>query len=250
MLNYQLIERYGFLVIALEFMTLGIIFTIHGNLGITPISCPVYVLSLGYSPTLGEFTIAMHILFVIIQIILLRAKFEYIQLLQIPLGIIFGVLIDINALILGEYYPTNYIGKILFICIGSFSCAIGVSIEVTVKTVLIAGEGLLVAIITVFNLPLGKTKIVFDVSLLLISVVISLYLFQEIKGVREGTVLAAFLVGFFTGYIKPVIGPVLINILYRNNPEKKGEKDFNNKLFVEYCSDKIEQNKLDNILVN
>ena len=68
MLNYQLIERYGFLVIALEFMTLGIIFTIHGNLGITPISCPVYVLSLGFSPTLGEFTIAMHILFVIIQI--------------------------------------------------------------------------------------------------------------------------------------------------------------------------------------
>ena len=97
---------------------------------------------------------------------------QNIQLLQIPLGIIFGVLIDINALILGEYYPTNYIGKILFICIGSFSCAIGVSIEVTVKTVLIAGEGLLVAIITVFNLPLGKTKIGFDVSLLLISVVI------------------------------------------------------------------------------
>ena len=55
---------------------------------------------------------------------------------------------------------------------------------------------------------------------------------------------------FFTGYIKPVIGPVLINILYRNNQEKKGEKDFNNKLFIEYCSDKIEQNKLDNILVN
>ena len=120
----------------------------------------------------------------------------------------------------------------------------------TVKTVLIAGEGLLVAIITVFNLPLGKTKIVFDVSLLLISVVISLYLFQEIKGVREGTVLAAFLVGFFTGYIKPVIGPVLINILYRNNPEKKGEQYFNNNLFIEPNDDTLEQNKLDNILVN
>ena len=248
MLNYQLIERYGFLVIALEFMTLGIIFTIHGNLGITPISCPVYVLSLGFSPPLGEFTIAMHVLFVLIQILLLRSKFEYIQLLQIPLGIIFGVLIDLNALLLGNYYPTKYLGKILFICIGSLSCAIGVSIEVTVKTVLIAGEGLLVAIITVFDLPLGKTKVAFDVSLLLISIVISLYLFKKIKGVREGTVIAAFLVGFFTGYIKPVIGPVIINILYRKNPEKKGEKDFNNNLFIE-CENKIEQNKLDNILV-
>ena len=226
-----------------------IIFTIHGNLGITPISCPVYVLSLGFSPTLGEFTIAMHVLFVLIQILLLRSKFEYIQLLQIPLGIIFGVLIDLNALLLGNYYPTKYLGKILFICIGSFSCAIGVSIEVTVKTVLIAGEGLLVAIITVFDLPLGKTKVAFDVSLLLISIVISLYLFKEIKGVREGTVIAAFLVGFFTGYIKPIIGPVIINILYRKNPEKKGEKDFNNNLFIECHEDKIEQNKLDNILV-
>ena len=133
MLNYQLIESYCFLVIALEFMTFGIIFSIHGNLGITPISCPVYVLSLGFSPTLGQFTIAMHVLFIIIQIILLRSKFEYIQLLQLPLGILFGVLLDINALIMGDYYPSTYFGKILFICIGSFSCAISVSIEVTVK---------------------------------------------------------------------------------------------------------------------
>ena len=249
MLNYQLIERYGILVIALEFMTMGIIFTIHGNLGITPISCPVYVLSLGFSPTLGEFTIAMHVLFVIIQIILLRTKFEYIQLLQIPLGIIFGILIDVNNYIMGNIYPSSYFGKLIFICIGSFSCAIGVSIEVTVKTVLIAGEGLLLAIITVFNLPLGKTKIAFDSSLLLISVIISLYLFGEIKGVREGTIIAAFLVGFFAGYTTPVIAPFLLNILYRNSPEKKGEKEFNNNLFIENIDDRIEQNKLDNILI-
>ena len=249
MLNYQLIERYGILVIALEFMTMGIIFTIHGNLGITPISCPVYVLSLGFSPTLGEFTIAMHVLFVIIQIILLRKKFEYIQLLQIPLGIIFGILIDANNYIMGNLYPSSYFGKLIFICIGSFSCAIGVSIEVTVKTVLIAGEGLLLAIITVFNLPLGKTKIAFDSSLLLISVIISLYLFGEIKGIREGTIIAAFLVGFFAGYTTPVIGPFLLNILYRNYPEKRGEKGFNNNLFIEIIDDKLEQNKLDNILI-
>lgn len=249
MLNYQLIERYGILVFALEFMTLGIIFTIHGNLGITPISCPVYVLSLGFSPTLGEFTIAMHVLFVIIQIILLRSKFEYIQLLQIPLGIIFGILIDINNYIMGNLYPSSYFGKLIFICIGSFSCAIGVSIEVTVKTVLIAGEGLLLAIITVFDLPLGKTKIAFDSSLLLISVIISLYLFGEIRGVREGTIIAAFLVGFFAGYTTPVIGPFLLNILYRNCPEKRGEKEFNNNLFVDNCDDNLEQKKLDNILV-
>ena len=249
MLNYQLIERYGILLFALEFMTLGIIFTIQGNLGITPISCPVYVLSLGLTPTLGEFTIAMHVLFVIIQIILLRSKFEYIQLLQIPLGIVFGILIDLNNYIMGNLYPSSYFGKLIFICIGSFSCAIGVSIEVTVKTVLIAGEGLLLAIITVFDLPLGKTKIAFDSSLLLISIIISLYLFGEIRGIREGTIISACLVGFFAGYTTPVIRPFLLNILYRNCPEKRGEKEFNNNLFIENINEKLEQNKLDSILV-
>ena len=249
MINFQLIERYGILIIALEFMTMGIIFTVHADLGITPISCPVYVLSLGYTPTLGEFTIAMHVLFVIIQIILLRSKFEYIQLLQIPLGIIFGILIDINNYIMGNYYPSTYLGKLIFILLGSISCAIGVSIEVTVKTVLIAGEGLLLAIITVFSLPLGKTKIVFDTTLVLISIIISFHLFREIKGVREGTLLAAFLVGFFAGYTTPVIGPFLLNILYRNSPEKKGEKEFNNSLFIDDSKNVIEQKKLDNILI-
>ena len=150
---------------------------------------------------------------------------------------------------MGNLYPSSYFGKLIFICIGSFSCAIGVSIEVTVKTVLIAGEGLLLAIITVFNLPLGKTKIAFDTSLLLISVIISLYLFGEIKGIREGTIISAFLVGFFAGYTTPVIGPFLLYILYRNYPEKRGEKGFTNNLFIDKIDDKLEQNKLDNILI-
>ena len=245
MLNNQLIERYVILIIGLEFMTLGIIFTIHGNLGITPISCPVYVLSLGYSPTLGEFTISMHVVFILIQILLLRSKFQYIQLLQIPLAIVFGLLLDMNNYFMGDYYPLSYIGKLLFICIGSFLCGVGVSIEVTVKTVINAGEGLLLAIITVFNLPLDKTKIGFDITLLIISIIISLHLFGEIKGVREGTIISAFLVGFFAGKINPILGPFIMNILYRNFPEKKGEQEFNNNLFIE----KNEDNKLNNILI-
>ena len=76
-----------------------------------------------------------------------------------------------------------------------------------------------------------------------------MYLFREIKGIREGTVISAFLVGFFSGYTTPVIGPFVLNILYRNFPEKREEKQFNNNLFIESLDDKLEQNKLDNILV-
>ena len=240
-LNRQLIERYLLLIVALEFMTLGIIFTVHAELGITPISCPVYVLSLKFSPTLGEFTTGMHVLFVLLQIILLRDKYEKIQLFQLVIGVVFGLLIDFNNLLLGNIYPTSYITRIIFVCIGSFSIAIGVVFEFVIKTIIVAGEGLVFAIITVTNWPLNKTKIGFDLSLLFISVVLSLYYFGDIVGIREGTVISALLVGYFAGIIKPFVMPKLIDFIYRKCPEKKNEKHFNDSLFI-YDDDDINNN--------
>ena len=232
-LNTQLIERYLFLVLALEFIALGIVCTVHAELGITPISCPVYVLSLKFTPTLGEFTIAMHILFIILQIILLRNKYEKLQLFQVVIGIVFGVLIDITNFFFGNIYPSYYLIKIIFICIGSMCIAIGVVIELVIKTIVTAGEGIVFAIITVSNWPLDKTKIGFDLSLLFISITLSLYYFRDITGVREGTLISALLVGYIAGIIKPFIQPRLINFIYRKCPEKKNEKDYNNAIFID-----------------
>ena len=232
-INRQLIDRYLLLVVALEFMTLGIIFTVHAELGITPISCPVYVLSLKFTPTLGQFTIAMHVVFVLLQIILLRDKYEKIQLFQLVIGTVFGVLIDFNNLLLGNIYPTKYLTRLIFIIIGSFCISVGVVFELIIKTIIVAGEGLVFAIITVTSWPLDKTKIGFDLTLLFISIVLSLYYFKDITGIREGTLLSALMVGYFAGLIKPFIQPRLINFIYRNCPEKKNEEHYNNALFID-----------------
>ena len=78
----EIVERYGMLVTGLFFMALGIACCIRADLGITPISCPPYVLSLGLSPTVGQFTIAMHVVFVLLQVLILRKDFQKLQYMQ------------------------------------------------------------------------------------------------------------------------------------------------------------------------
>lgn len=233
MLNMQLIERYILFLISLEFMSLGIAFTIHANLGVTSISALPYVLSLGLPPSVGQFNMMLHALFVIIQICLLRNKFEKKQLLQIIIGIIFGSFIDLNNHLLKKINSKIYIIQIILVLIGSFLLAFGITIQVFIKTINSAAEGFLITLVNVFNLPFGKTKVALDITLLIFAVIFSLILLKRIEGVREGTVLSSFGIGYFAGILKPRIGDYIINFLYRNFPERKGEENFNNNFFVD-----------------
>ena len=69
-----LAKRYIFLCFGLALMALGIGFSVKAKLGTSPISSLPYVVSL-FSPfTIGQATIAMHCVFIAMQIALLRRR--------------------------------------------------------------------------------------------------------------------------------------------------------------------------------
>jgi uncharacterized membrane protein YczE len=53
-----------------------------------------------------------------------------------------------------------------------------------------------------FHKDFGKTKVVFDTSMAIIAGVIGLVLFHKLAGVREGTIIAALLVGMIARFLK------------------------------------------------
>ena len=55
------------LIVALFIMSLGIALSAKANLGVSPISCTPYVLSLALPLTMGTVTILMHLSFVAVQ---------------------------------------------------------------------------------------------------------------------------------------------------------------------------------------
>ena len=205
----EIVERYGMLVTGLFFMALGIAFCIRADLGITPISCPPYVLSLGLSPTVGQFTIAMHVVFVLLQVLILRKDFQKLQYMQVGIGVIFGFFVDFAVWLTGWMVPGIYLMKLLLVVAGSVLVAVGIVFQVSANVMFCAGEGLMLTLAKIWKQPFSRVKIGFDCTLIIISIIFSFILFGEIRGVREGTILSAFLVGFFVGKIQPRAGFLL-----------------------------------------
>lgn len=194
------LKRYLFFVFGLMVMAFGVALSVKANLGTSPISSLPYALSVVFPLTIGQFTILMHIVFILLQIALLRKNFDWIQLMQLPAAVLFGIFTDFAMNLLLWVSPTGYPEQWLFALLSCVIVALGVSIEVVANVVMLAGEGMVKAIAQVSGREFGKTKIVFDSLLVLIAVVFSLLSMHQIQGVREGTLAAALSVGYLSRF--------------------------------------------------
>ena len=175
-------------------MAFGVGFSIKGNLGTSPISSLPYVTGQISGLTVGTTTIVMHCVLILLQILILRKQYKWVQLLQLPIAFLFGLMTDLAVGALSFLHPAGYIQQWLLCGIGIVLVAVGVSFEVTANVTTLAGEGFVLAVCKVCPIKFGTMKVCFDVSLVVISCILSIFFLHGIYGVREGTA-AAVLVG-------------------------------------------------------
>lgn len=192
----SLIKRYILLLAGLTVMAFGVAFSIKGNLGTSPISSVPYAVSRFTPLTVGTATIVMHCVFIVIQIAVLRKKYQLIQLMQLPVAFFFGYLTDFGVWAVQGLSCVNYMQQWLACLVGILLVAIGVSMEVKAGVVVLAGEGVVLALCQVIpKAKFGYMKVGFDVTLVAAACVLSLLFTGQVQGVREGTVAAAVFVG-------------------------------------------------------
>lgn len=206
MTKNELIRRYIFLLVGLFVNALGVALITKGDLGTSPITSVPYTLSLGFAPTMGMFTFIMNLFLVVIQIILLKKDFKLSALLQIPAVFLFSAFIDLTMYMFNWLSPESYPSKFILLIIGCFVLGFGVFMEMEANVIMLPGEATVRAVTKVTGSDFGKTKIAFDSSMTLIAVIISFVLFHKLCGVREGTVIAAFAVGFTAKMLKRYLG--------------------------------------------
>ena len=80
--------------------------------------------------------------------------------------------------------------------IGCVILGFGVYTEVLADVAMLPGESFVRAVSSTWKTEFGSTKVAFDVSLTVIAAVLSLIFSHRLDGVREGTIIAALLVGF------------------------------------------------------
>lgn len=195
------LKRYLIFLVGLFVNSLGVSLITKANLGTSPISSIPYVLSLNFPFTLGNFTILFSIFLIVLQLIILRKNFKLEHILQIPVSIIFGYFIDLTMILFSWVNPEAYIMKIVYLLIGCLILGVGVYMEVLADVVMLPGESFVRAIVLTWKTNFGTTKICFDVSMSVIAAVLSFVFAGRLAGVREGTVIAALLVGFIARLI-------------------------------------------------
>ena len=210
----ELVKRYLIFIVGLFINSIGVALITRADLGTSPISSIPYTLSLSFTPTIGQFTIIFSLLLILIQIGIEKKSYEKIQLLQIPVSIAFGYFIDFSMdYIVFWITPENYLQKILFLLIGCLILGFGVYIEVFANVVMLPGEGVVRSITKKFGTNFGTTKIFMDTAMSIAALLISVILTHQIQGIREGTIIAALLVGYISKCYGRLLLPISRKIL-------------------------------------
>lgn len=190
-------KRYVLFVISLFISALGVAFTKHGELGVSPISSVANVMSIKLDFfSLGIWLIIWNCVLILGQILILRKKFKPIQLLQIPLSFLFGYFTDFGLRLVGFIPAESYIMRLVIVFIGIVILGFGVSLSVSANVIMNSGEAFVKAISDTTNKNFGNVKIAFDVSCVVLALILSLLFFDfTIVGTREGTIISALCTG-------------------------------------------------------
>lgn len=232
-------KRYLLFLIGLFINALGVSLITKASLGTSPISSIPYVLSLNFPFTLGNFTIFFSILLIVLQILILRKNFKPENILQIPVSVAFGYFIDLTMQLFFWVHPQAYPVKVLALLLGCIILGFGVYLEVVADVVMLPGESFVRAVVQTWHTNFGTSKIVFDSSMTIMAAILSFVFAGKLDGVREGTIIAALLVGFIARlfgkhleFIKPYLFP-------EDYKESKEETDNDESAFTDTAKNVI-----------
>ncbi|WP_459202209.1 YczE/YyaS/YitT family protein [Methanococcus sp. CF] len=204
----KLILRIITFILGLFIMAFGVSLSVKANLGISPISCVPYVYSCKFPLTLGQITIFFNMVLIMLQMIMLRRNYRLI-LVQLPFVFVLGLFIDLTMYMLSNLYIPSYLWQIALCLVSCIAIAFGVFLEVKAKIIYLPGEGLAMAISDTFKKEFGKAKIGVDVSMVSVGIVSSFIFLHQLQGIREGTIIAAILVGFIVKFFNNTSSAIL-----------------------------------------
>lgn len=202
----QIICYFGGLLI----ITIGINISKMSALGISPVSSIPRACEQIWGLTLGNTTMIIYVVLVLLQLVILRKNFKLTNALGILLTVIFGYMIDftgtdpnaVGHLMLNFPRPEGYVMKFIYMVVSVIIIGIGVFLYLRPGWVPMPAEGLAGAIATVTGKAFGDCKTIVDTSMIVVALILQLIFLGGLGSflgaqvvVREGTVIAAIFVG-------------------------------------------------------
>ena len=196
-ISRERVKRWVVFFLSLFFMGNGIALVTNAQLGTTPISSVPYVVARIFGISMGTGTFLINTLMLLAQVPLLGETFRPRQFLQLPCVFVFSLFIDLGLWISHAFIPEAWFLRMGMTLVGCFIMAFGIMLEISSSTTVIPGEGFVLALAYRTRLHFGNLKVINDVTLVCLAAVLGWFCLGRIEGLREGTVVTAFLTGVF-----------------------------------------------------
>ncbi len=193
----DLLFRYTLFIIGLFIASLGVAFSTKAGLGTSPVASLPYSVSLVSSAlSFGGWLNLLSVIQIAVQVALLRKNCKPLEIvIQTVLAFVYGYLTNFSCYLIRNITVHSYIGQLLYMLLGCIVLALGIWIQLKGGVAMLPGEAMNRAISEVSGKKYENIKILFDVIYIALSAIICFVFLGKLEGVREGSIIAAVLVG-------------------------------------------------------
>ena len=193
----RIIKGYGLFIVGLFIASMGVAFSTKAGLGTSPVASVPYSISLvSSSLSFGGWLNLLSVIQIITQVAVLKGKCNYTEIaIQTVLAFVYGYLTNLSVWLIRGIAVTGYPMQFLFMLLGCAILALGIWIQLKGGVAMLPGEAMNRAISKVSGKRYENVKIFFDILYIVISALICMVFLGTLQGVREGSIIAAVLVG-------------------------------------------------------
>lgn len=202
------VKRYILIVLAFMIVGTACAFTLKSGIGVGAWDAMAKSVSDLIHIEVGTMGMIFNCACAVGQILILRKKFKWIQLLQIPLSVLLGTVINFVFYELLLFPFDSFIGGIVMYMIASTVCAFGVAIVMLLDEVTFALEGFCMALTELMPVKFHIIRQSADVLSVLVVVILTL-IFDISWSIGVGTILGMLTFGPTLGIFMKLFKPIL-----------------------------------------
>ena len=193
----QVIKNYALFLIGLFIASMGVALSAKAGLGTSPVASVPYSVSLvNHTLTFGWWLNMWSVLQIAVQIALLRKKCKPVEIIiQTVLAFVYGYLTDFSCKLISGLQANTYIMQFALMILSCFVLGFGIWIQFKGGVAMLPGEAMNRAISEVTGKKYENIKIFFDVLYIIVAAAICFIFIGKLEGVREGSIIAAVLIG-------------------------------------------------------
>lgn len=184
-------------LIGLFIASMGVALSTKAGLGTSPVASVPYSVSLiNHTLTFGWWLNLWSVIQIIVQVALLRKKCKPVEIIiQTILAFVYGYLTDFSCTLLSGVHANSYAIQFGLMILSCFVLGLGIWIQLKGNVAMLPGEAMNRAFSEVTGKRYENIKIFFDVLYIVAAVIISFLFIGKPEGVREGSIIAALIVG-------------------------------------------------------